>query len=364
MNPIRILSALAIASVVCITGPAFAQAGTGSLYRVTTRMEMVGMPFQMPPQTSEICGPKEPAGERMIPQSDDGDCAVTDFRVNGNKSTFTMTCRGDNPMTGTGEFESLADGYRGSMHMRGTVEGEPIDMRTSFEGRRIRDCNYATESPEAQGRAMLARGCADALTGQTGYPLMLHGQFVGPEAMCASDKPKFCARVTPITGDLNALSEAMALEERMRGQGGMSGGLWESLQGCGLARTAVMTQACATAERTKNYVFVSAHCPDVAPRLCAGADPRQVPDFVVRHCQALAETTARQHCVSRGYTADRANPYRRFCDLFTGQRLRGGDAGGETPADGAPAADAPAAPANEPPARRSLRDRLRDAIGG
>lgn len=368
MNPIRFLPALALATLALGSGLAFAQAGTGNLYSVTSKMEVVGMPFQMPPQTVEVCGPKNQSDERMIPH--DENCTVSDFRVNGNRSTFSMTCRGENAMTATGEFERLPnEGYRGTMRMQGNMEGEPMEMRMTFEGRRIRDCDYATESPEAQGREMMARSCTEMLSAP-GYPVMLHAQFIGREAMCASDKPKFCARVTPLATDLRALSDAIDLENRARGAGNQSSGLWEALQGCGLARQAVMTQACTAAERTKDYGFASAHCPDVVPRLCTSADPRTAPDFLARSCPVQAEAAARQHCVRRGFTADRSSPYTRFCDLYTAQRLRGGDAGsdagGDAPANGRPASEpaAPAAPATQDPPRRSLRDRLRDVIGG
>ena len=49
LNPIRFLPALALATLALGSGLAFAQAGTGNLYSVTSKMEVVGMPFQMPP---------------------------------------------------------------------------------------------------------------------------------------------------------------------------------------------------------------------------------------------------------------------------------------------------------------------------
>ena len=119
-----------------------AQAGTGNLYRVTTKMEMVGMPFAMPARTNEVCGPKEGGGQAMVPHQDN--CQVLDFRVNGSKSSFRMVCTGREAMTGTGEFEMLgAAGYRGKI----TAEMEGMQMVMNFDGKRIGDCNYAAESP-------------------------------------------------------------------------------------------------------------------------------------------------------------------------------------------------------------------------
>ena len=94
-------------------------------------------------------------------------------------------------MTARGEFERLGpDAYRGRMQMKGQMEGESVDMTMNFEGKKIRDCNYATESPEAQGQAMLAKTCESALTQSSP---MAWQTFAGPNATCASYKPRYCS---------------------------------------------------------------------------------------------------------------------------------------------------------------------------
>lgn len=356
----RFLSCLVFALGLAPAAAVFAQAGTGNLYSVTSRVEIVGMPFQMPPQTAEVCGPKDQSSQQMIPH--DKNCTVSDFRVVGNKSTFTMTCTGANPMTATGEFERLsAEAYRGTMRMQGNMEGEPMDMTMTFDGRRLRDCNYATESPAAQGREMLARSCAEQLSAP-GYPYMLHTSFLGANAMCAADKAKFCARITPLANDLPALRQAAETAEQMRtAAGGGTIGLWESFQGCGLPRATVMTRACAKAESAPDYDFLGAMCPDVVARLCPTADPKAMPDFVARYCPVQAQAYAAQNCVARGFTIDASSPNGKFCNAWAAQRLRNGqDAGDGNTAPGAQPTSAtpPAAP------KKGWRDRVRDAIGG
>ena len=86
MNPIRPAHALALVLLTFAAGAA--QAGTGNLYSVTSKMEIVGMPFSMPPRTAEVCGPKDTASEKMVPH--DENCRVEDFRVVGNKSTSLL----------------------------------------------------------------------------------------------------------------------------------------------------------------------------------------------------------------------------------------------------------------------------------
>ena len=116
-------------------------AATGNRYRVTTKMEMVGMPMAMPAHTNEVCGPKSSSSQSMVPHQDN--CQVLDFTIAGNKASFRMVCTGRGAMTGTGEFELLgADGYRGKI----TVDVQGQQMIMSFDGKRIGDCDYAAES--------------------------------------------------------------------------------------------------------------------------------------------------------------------------------------------------------------------------
>ena len=127
-----------------------AKAQEGSLYRVTTQVEMVGLPFKMPDQTVEVCGPKDHASEKMVPH--DENCSITEFEVEGNTSRYTLVCTGDADLTAKGEFEQLGgDAYRGKMNMVGTSGGQSIEMTMRFEGKRIGACEYTP--PAAPGDA-------------------------------------------------------------------------------------------------------------------------------------------------------------------------------------------------------------------
>lgn len=147
---IRLAPCLALALSISAPGLAAAQAQEGSQYRVTTRMEMVGMPFQLPPQTVEVCGPKDHASEKMVPHDDN--CRITDFKVEGNKSSYTLVCTGETEMTAKGEFEQLGpEAYRGKMNMVGSQGGRSVEMNMSFEGKRIGDCQYTPPAAPAAG---------------------------------------------------------------------------------------------------------------------------------------------------------------------------------------------------------------------
>jgi hypothetical protein len=131
-------------------GSALAQPQEGSLYRVTTQVEMVGLPFKMPDQTTEVCGPRDHSSEKMVPH--DENCSITDFEVEGNVSRYTLVCTGDAELTAKGEFEQLGgDAYRGKMNMVGTSGGQSVEMNMRFEGKRIGACEYTP--PAAPGAA-------------------------------------------------------------------------------------------------------------------------------------------------------------------------------------------------------------------
>lgn len=333
----------------------FAQAGSGERMRITTTMEMPGMNMSMPGQTQTLCTAKTQQATRdMVPV--DKNCEVLDYRATANKASFRVRCTGESAGEGRGEFERLADGYRGMMDL--TVEGQRMIMR--FDGKRIGDCDYAKEGPEAQGRAMMAQSCAQMLA-TPGYPYMLRESFVGPDAMCASDKSKWCGKVTPLANDPKALREAMEGEEHMR-RSQVPTHLWESLAACGLPRASVLAKTCDRSQAAGDFETVAYFCPERIAQLCPKATAQQHPRFLARHCPAQAQAIAAQHCVSRGFTATFTTGYGDFCNAMSAERLRGrGGDDGEAPQDGQ---ERPATqPAPEEKKKPSWRDRLRDVIG-
>lgn len=352
MKPIQAFLVLAAALGLASAGAALSQAGSGNLYRVTSRMEMAGMPFAMPATTVEVCGPKDQASDKMVPH--DEDCTVSNFQVAGNKSSFDMTCRGDNAMTARGEFERLGpDAYRGSMRMKGNMEGEPVDMTMNFEGKKIRDCNYATESPQAQGNALIARTCEDMLR----QPSHLSFQtFTGKDAMCAAFKPRYCSAMLAQSVNPRFIREN---DQMLRQAPSDLGTFWDAFAACGTTRPAALAKACPMAEKDRDYPFLAEYCPSLVAKACASADPRTAFEFVVASCPAQAQAAAAAHCAGRDYTAMRASPYANFCGRYAGGQLKQRNADADTGASPAPS---PATATPEEAAKKpSWRDRLRDA---
>lgn len=351
LRPHRLLAVALFCSVA-----AAAASDSGDRYRVTSTMRMAGM--SMPGTTTEVCTARaQPVSEQSIPK--EKDCAVQNFRVQGNKASYRIVCTGKNAMTGDGEMETLADGYRGSINAQ--VEGQQISM--SYQGKRIGGCDYATESPEAQGKAITAQVCEAQITS-----VVSHAMYVGPKAACPTYKARFCANVNR---EMAQVADPARFADTDRKYGSA---VWQAAEGCGGSRAAILAKACASAESGGNLDFVGDYCPERVAPLCAAADPNRNGRFVARHCAERARTLAAQHCDGRGYTAMNASPYRAFCSSYAAERLNARNAGAASAAAGGPAPAAGNAPEAEtetdeaaPAKKPSFRDRLKglkDRIGG
>ncbi len=114
-----------------------AAAAPGEWWEITSRTEMPGMPFKMPETTVRVCVAKDAATDpRQTMQ--DKDCKMTDVRTTGNKTTWKMRCvRDGEVMNGDGEFVGDANGYKGVTRLKGTSGGQPIDMTSSYRGKRV-----------------------------------------------------------------------------------------------------------------------------------------------------------------------------------------------------------------------------------
>ncbi len=128
--------AAALATLAC-SSHVVAQ-GADDLYEVTVKMEMAGMPMQMPAMTQRSCVKKGASDADSVPHQDN--CRVMDARRAGNKLTFTMVCTGRDAMTGTGELVYAGDGYSGMIRYKGKMEGQDMEMAQSISGRRVGAC--------------------------------------------------------------------------------------------------------------------------------------------------------------------------------------------------------------------------------
>jgi len=117
-------------------------------WEVKTEMSMTGMNMQMPATTTTQCVTKEEAADPQksalaAPAGRGGaqdDCKVADFKMVGNKVTYTMKCTTPQPMTGSAEIVYGVDKYDGTMKMDMARGGQTTTMTMKYSGKRLGDC--------------------------------------------------------------------------------------------------------------------------------------------------------------------------------------------------------------------------------
>jgi Protein of unknown function (DUF3617) len=137
-NASRLGVAFSAAVLVAWCLPSIAQE-KDELWETTMKMEMPGMPMQMPAQTSRTCVAKGANDETFVPKRQ-GECRTVDSKRTGSKYTFKMVCDGKNRMTGDGEITFGNGTYDGRMQMTGTMEGQPVNMIQTYTGKRVGNC--------------------------------------------------------------------------------------------------------------------------------------------------------------------------------------------------------------------------------
>lgn len=114
-------------------------------WEITMQMQMPDMPMAMPPMKMTQCITAEDLKDpgRALPKGLPGEapgeappCEIANYKVEGNKVTWKITCKGAEAMSGEGELTSSADAYEGRMRLG--VEGKQLTMKLS--GKRVGDC--------------------------------------------------------------------------------------------------------------------------------------------------------------------------------------------------------------------------------
>ena len=130
------LSAIPVLAADAPAAPAAAKE-KGDLWEVTSQMSMEGMPMALPAQKVKVCAAKTWT-EPPAPESQQQKCTNSDFRVDGPKATWKITCEPPHAMTGTGEItRDGAIAYTGSIKFV-SADG---NMTVKLDGRRVDECD-------------------------------------------------------------------------------------------------------------------------------------------------------------------------------------------------------------------------------
>jgi uncharacterized membrane protein YgcG len=243
--------------------------GPDDLWEMTMKMEMTGM--QMPGHTSQMCIKKGRKDADLVPASEE--CRTTDVRTSGNRTTFSMTCKGDPPMTGTGDITSTPTSMNGRMTMTSTKRGEEMTMVQTFSGKKIGTCTDTTEQyiakVEADSKAMTAKACGEQMDA-------LAPTLFDTGGVCAAQRKAFCDKTGGVAGTMREPAGHSAARQKY------SGTLRPALQFCGQDYAAISKVACGKAVDTRNWNFIgSGPCDDdvraQAPKFC-NTGPNRSPD--------------------------------------------------------------------------------------
>ena len=132
-----------LASTVVVALPAAAQV-KGELWETTVKMEMTGVPMDMPARTTRTCMDKNAKDEAFVPQkSEDGECRMGDQKRTGNVWRYRMECTGKDKDTvvAEGEVTYAADrSYTGKMRLTGKSGAQGYEMTQTYSGRRVGEC--------------------------------------------------------------------------------------------------------------------------------------------------------------------------------------------------------------------------------
>ena len=74
------------------------------------------------------------------PDSRNSKCAVKDYKVEGNKASWSIACSGGNPTTGSGSVTYSGTSFAGTTKMIMGKKGEETEMTQTFSGKRIGAC--------------------------------------------------------------------------------------------------------------------------------------------------------------------------------------------------------------------------------
>lgn len=143
MTPLKIVVAvIGLAGLAGVAHGAVPSMQEG-LWEITSKMEMPGMPMNMPPQTMQRCytqkdfsepqkmGPPDPSGTK---------CGTSDYKLQGNTATWKMACKGENAMTGAGSVTYTGNAYSGVNKMEMTRDGKTMNMTLNHSGKYLGPC--------------------------------------------------------------------------------------------------------------------------------------------------------------------------------------------------------------------------------
>lgn len=111
------------------------------LWEVTAKIQEPKGLGSSPPTTVQHCvSHKELQDPQSIIPGGGSGCEIKDHKVQGSTVTWTMTCSGKNPMTGSGSITFGETSYAGSSRLSVKKKDQTVQMTVRYNGRYIGPC--------------------------------------------------------------------------------------------------------------------------------------------------------------------------------------------------------------------------------
>jgi hypothetical protein len=132
---------LCVGLALCLSVTALAQIRRDGRWEVKVETDMPGMPAGTPPATTIQCITPLDATDpqKTMPpggRGPAGGCKVSDYKTVGYKVSWSLTCEGDEPMTGTAQLVYDGGAFTGVI----TMDRDGSSMAMKYTGKRIGDC--------------------------------------------------------------------------------------------------------------------------------------------------------------------------------------------------------------------------------
>lgn len=108
-------------------------------WQIEVKVRIVGSPTEIPPTQLIRCVTPDQAEHPDQGGGENGDCRMSDYKVDGKVVTWTVTCE-KQQMKGHGKITYDVDSYEGLVNLR----SPDFEMTQEMTGRRTGDCD-ATE---------------------------------------------------------------------------------------------------------------------------------------------------------------------------------------------------------------------------
>lgn len=232
-------------------------AAQGEWWEITGKMEMAGMPFAMPGQTSRVCMPKGAEKDPNYTQGNNSNCKMTDVQQSGNTVKYKGTCVTDGEtMNMVGETTHDGKSFKSKMKMTGKSGGEPINMTMTSNGKYIGGaCD--TEEMGRKAKAQLDEGMAKACdTSKYTASNWIYSanMFLGPKPTCPGKKEPLCKVVrTEVPRDIEAFQ---VLEQQEK-----NAGVPSVAKACNVNMETMRKSLCKAKARSGPLHFLEANCP-------------------------------------------------------------------------------------------------------